>query len=52
MKAKMRMAETPDARKLAVEEVIPACWKRRGAYYMVVNHLYEHTKRLLEVLER
>ena len=51
VKTKMRMAEIPDARKVAVEEEIPACWKRRGAYYMVVNHLYKHTNRPFEVLE-
>ena len=29
----MRMAEIPDARNVASEDEIPACWKRRGAYY-------------------
>lgn len=31
--AKMTMAETPEARKDDEEELRPACWKRRGAYY-------------------
>ena len=29
---KMRIAETPDARKEDWEDARPACWKRRGAY--------------------
>ena len=30
---KMRIAETPEARKEALDEDNPACWNRRGAYY-------------------
>ena len=33
VKAKIQIAETPEARKVASEEFRPACWKRRGAYW-------------------